>query len=118
MYFHTTYDSNDCDGHADFLQHLLVTIQNRSMRTKARSCDSRFVYKELDIFTHPAKRARYDDAVPPSTARTPTAHAQQLNTTQDARQIAISSLKKWRGSWRTFKQDPSMQGSENRGAHV
>ena len=63
MYFHTTYDSNDCDGHARFLQHLLDTIQNRSirMRTKARSCDSRFVYKELDIFTHPAKRARYDD---------------------------------------------------------
>ena len=63
MYFQTTYASIDCDGHARFLQHLLDTIQNRSirMRTKARSCDSSFVYKELDIFTHPAKRARYDD---------------------------------------------------------
>ena len=63
MYFQTTYASIDCDGHAQFLQHLLDTIQNRSirMRTKARSCDSSFVYKELDIFTHPAKRARYDD---------------------------------------------------------
>ena len=63
MYFHTTHDSNDCDGHARCLQHLLGKIQNRSMRTKARSCDNRFVDEESDIFEgyRAAKRPRYDD---------------------------------------------------------
>ena len=65
MYFHTTHDSNDCDGHALCLQHLLGKIQNRStsMRTKARSCDNRFVDEESDLFEghRAAKRPRYDD---------------------------------------------------------
>lgn len=63
MYFHTTHDSNDCDGHAQCLQHLLHKIQSRSMRTKARSCDNRFVDEEADIFEghRAAKRPRYDD---------------------------------------------------------
>ena len=66
MYFHTTHDSNDCDGHAQCLRHLIATIQNRSMRTKARSCDTRFVDVESDIFEggRAAKRPRYDDGSP------------------------------------------------------
>ena len=65
MYFHTTHDSNDCDGHALCLQHLLGKIQSRStsMRTKARSCDNRFNDEESNIFEgyRAAKRPRYDD---------------------------------------------------------
>ena len=66
MYFHTTHDSNDCDSHALCLQHLIATIRSRSMRTKARSCDKRFVDEEPDIFEghRAAKRPRYDDGSP------------------------------------------------------
>jgi hypothetical protein len=66
MYFHTTFNSFDCDGHAQFLKHLLLRIQNRSrlIRLKERSCDITSVDEEPDNFTlRAAKRQRfsYDD---------------------------------------------------------
>ena len=62
MYFHTSFNSLDCEGHAEFLRHLLFRIQNRSrsIRLKARSCDNRSVDEEPDNFTYRvAKRPRY-----------------------------------------------------------
>lgn len=65
MFFHTTYNSIDCDGHATYLQHLLGRIQIRSlsMRGKARTGDMQDVEEEPDTtFTHrAAKRPRYED---------------------------------------------------------
>lgn len=65
MFFHTTYTSIDCDGHATYLKHLLGRIQNRSlsMRRQARTFDMQDIEEEPDTtFTHrAAKRPRYED---------------------------------------------------------
>ena len=73
MFFHTTFTSIDCDGHATFLHHLLARIQIRSvsMRMKARTSDN-VVEEEPDTtFTHrAAKRPRYEDGYSDSCAFT------------------------------------------------